>query len=50
MRQALSAVDKFGSFARAAEAVCLTQSAVSLHIRGPEADCNASLLQPMRKT
>jgi len=45
----LIAVAKFGSFARAAEAVCLTQSAVSLHIRSLEADFNASLFDRSRR-
>ena len=45
----LIAVAKFGSFARAAEAVCLTQPAVSLHIRSLEADFNASLFDRSRR-
>lgn len=39
----LVAIAQHGTFARAAEAVCLTQSAVSLHVRSLEEEFNAPL-------
>lgn len=45
----LVAIAKYGSFARAAEAVCLTQSAVSLHVRSLEEDFNAQLFDRTRR-
>nr|WED68121.1 LysR family transcriptional regulator [Pectobacterium colocasium] len=41
----LVAIAQYGSFARAAEAVCLTQSAVSLHVRSLEEDFKVSLFE-----
>lgn len=46
----LVAVARYGSFARAAEAVCLTQSAVSLHIRALEEDFGVPLFDRSRRT
>ncbi|OLS64971.1 LysR substrate-binding domain-containing protein [Pseudomonas putida] len=45
----LVAIAQHGSFARAAEAVHLTQSAVSLHIRGLEEEFNAPLFDRSRR-
>lgn len=45
----LVAIAQYGSFARAAEAVCLTQSAVSLHVRSLEEDFNAPLFDRTRR-
>ena len=45
----LVAIAQHGSFARAAEAVCLTQSAVSLHVRSLEEDFNAPLFDRTRR-
>ena len=45
----LVAIAQHGSFARAAEAVHLTQSAVSLHIRGLEEEFNAQLFDRSRR-
>lgn len=45
----LLAIAQHGSFARAADAVHLTQSAVSLHIRGLEEEFNASLFDRSRR-
>lgn len=45
----LIAIAQYGSFARAAEAVCLTQSAVSLHVRSLEQDFNAPLFDRTRR-
>lgn len=45
----LLAIAQHGSFARAAEAVHLTQSAVSLHVRGLEEEFNASLFDRSRR-
>ena len=46
----LAAIAQHGSFARAAEAVCLTQSAVSLHVRTLEEAFNAPLFDRSRRT
>lgn len=45
----LVAIAQYGSFVRAAEAVCLTQSAVSLHVRSLEQDFNAPLFDRTRR-
>ncbi|MCU1734377.1 MULTISPECIES: LysR substrate-binding domain-containing protein [unclassified Pseudomonas] len=45
----LVAIAQHGSFARAADAVHLTQSAVSLHIRGLEEEFNAPLFDRSRR-
>lgn len=45
----LVAIAQHGSFARAAEAVHLTQSAVSLHVRGLEEEFNAPLFDRSRR-
>ncbi|MBA0162918.1 LysR family transcriptional regulator [Pectobacterium versatile] len=45
----LVAIAQYGSFARAAEAVCLTQSAVSLHVRSLEEDFKVSLFDRSRR-
>ncbi|ACT11871.1 MULTISPECIES: LysR family transcriptional regulator [Pectobacterium] len=45
----LVAIAQYGSFARAAEAVCLTQSAVSLHVRSLEEDFNVLLFDRSRR-
>jgi DNA-binding transcriptional LysR family regulator len=45
----LVAIAQHGSFARAAEAVCLTQSAVSLHVRTLEEDFKATLFDRSRR-
>lgn len=45
----LVAIAQHGSFVRAAEAVHLTQSAVSLHIRGLEEEFNAPLFDRSRR-
>ncbi|MDC7712410.1 LysR family transcriptional regulator [Vogesella indigofera] len=45
----LVAIAQHGSFVRAAEAVCLTQSAVSLHVRSLEEDFNAPLFDRTRR-
>jgi DNA-binding transcriptional LysR family regulator len=45
----LVAIAQHGSFARAADAVCLTQSAVSLQVRGLEEDFNAPLFDRSRR-
>ncbi|NMZ71218.1 DNA-binding transcriptional regulator, LysR family [Pseudomonas peli] len=45
----LIAIAQHGSFARAAEVVHLTQSAVSLHVRGLEAEFNALLFDRSRR-
>lgn len=45
----LVAIAQYGSFARAAEAVCLTQSAVSLHVRSLEEDFKVSLFDRTRR-
>ncbi len=45
----LLAIAQHGSFARAADAVHLTQSAVSLHVRGLEEEFNASLFDRSRR-
>ncbi|CAN1600264.1 LysR family transcriptional regulator [Pseudomonas sp. B21-028] len=45
----LVAIAQHGSFARAAEAVHLTQSAVSLHIKGLEDEFNAPLFDRSRR-
>lgn len=45
----LVAIAQYGSFVRAAEAVCLTQSAVSLHVRSLEEDFNAPLFDRTRR-
>jgi DNA-binding transcriptional LysR family regulator len=45
----LVAIAKHGSFVRAAEAVCLTQSAVSLHVRSLEEDFNVPLFDRARR-
>ncbi|BAP43832.1 LysR substrate-binding domain-containing protein [Pseudomonas sp. 21LCFQ02] len=45
----LVAIAQHGSFARAAEAVHLTQSAVSLHVRGLEEEFNAPLFDRARR-
>lgn len=45
----LVAIAQHGSFVRAAEAVCLTQSAVSLHVRSLEEDFNAPLFDRSRR-
>lgn len=45
----LVAIAQYGSFARAADAVCLTQSAVSLHVRSLEEDFNAPLFDRTRR-
>ncbi|MEQ9898283.1 LysR family transcriptional regulator [Pectobacterium punjabense] len=45
----LVAIAQYGSFSRAAEAVCLTQSAVSLHVRALEEDFNTSLFDRSRR-
>jgi DNA-binding transcriptional LysR family regulator len=44
----LLAIAQHGSFARAADAVCLTQSAVSLQVRSLEEAFNATLFDPVR--
>ena len=46
----LAAIAQHGSFARAAEAVCLTQSAVSLRVRTLEEAFNAPLFDRSRRT
>ena len=46
----LLAIAQQGSFARAADAVCLTQSAVSLQVRSLEEDFNATLFDRSRRT
>ncbi|MEQ9946233.1 LysR family transcriptional regulator [Pectobacterium aroidearum] len=45
----LVAIAQYGSFARAAEAVCLTQSAVSLHVRSLEEDFKVLLFDRSRR-
>lgn len=45
----LVAIARHGSFVRAAEAVCLTQSAVSLHVRALEQDFDAVLFDRSRR-
>ncbi|MEJ5896132.1 LysR family transcriptional regulator [Aquabacterium sp. G14] len=45
----LVAIAQHGSFVRAAEAVCLTQSAVSLHVRSLEEDFHAALFDRTRR-
>ncbi|MFJ5508736.1 LysR family transcriptional regulator [Pectobacterium jejuense] len=45
----LVAIAQYGSFARAAEAVCLTQSAVSLHVRSLEEDFKVALFDRSRR-
>jgi DNA-binding transcriptional LysR family regulator len=45
----LVAIATHGSFVRAAEAVCLTQSAVSLHVRALEQDFDAMLFDRSRR-
>lgn len=45
----LVAIAQHGSFARAAEAVHLTQSAVSLHVRGLEEEFNSPLFDRSRR-
>lgn len=45
----LVAIAQYGSFARAAEAVCLTQSAISLHVRSLEEDFKVSLFDRSRR-
>lgn len=46
----LLAIAQHGSFARAADAVCLTQSAVSLQVRSLEEAFNATLFDRSRRT
>ncbi|PXF29449.1 LysR family transcriptional regulator [Pokkaliibacter plantistimulans] len=45
----LVAIAQYGSFARAADVVCLTQSAVSLHVRSLEEDFNAQLFDRSKR-
>ena len=45
----LIAIAQHGSFARAADTVHLTQSAVSLHIKSLEEEINASLFDRSRR-
>lgn len=45
----LVAIAQHGSFVRAADAVCLTQSAVSLHVRSLEEDFNAPLFDRSKR-
>ena len=45
----LIAIAQYGSFVRAAEAVHLTQSAVSLHIKSLEETFNATLFDRSRR-
>ncbi|MEQ9877177.1 LysR family transcriptional regulator [Pectobacterium aroidearum] len=45
----LVAIAQYGTFARAAEAVCLTQSAVSLHVRSLEEDFKVLLFDRSRR-